>query len=244
MPEKYYAEIFAQNGASYHRAMQKWPTARDEEFEMTLSFLNLIGDEHILDVPAGGGYLENYLPKDCKYTGLDFSGGFGSEHNQVSKCAETQFELADSCIDAVVSLAALHHIEQRRGFYREVHRVLKPGKPFLIADIVVGSRADRFLNTFVNSWTKLGHQGNFIDPERDTNHLKESGFSAEYSSRSYHWNFNSKEAATDYFRLLFTLDLNPSVKILDKEISNLGACDTGQSFQVDWSLGFIKAIAL
>ncbi len=242
MPDKFYAEIFAQNGNSYHQAMQTWPQARDQEFNTALASLNLAQGAHVLDVPAGGGYLQRYLSDSHHYHGFDFSGGFDAAHNIVENCSETKIDIADSNMDAALCLASLHHIENRSEFYQEVRRTLKPNGVFLIADVVAGSPQDGFLNTFVNQWNSLGHEGVFIDLERDQEALVNAGFSCDYSVQHYHWQFRSSAEALEYFRLLFTLDRQPSDALLTKAITQLGEKKTSAAYCVRWSLGFIKAV--
>ena len=56
-----YAEIFAERGAAYHRAMAECPNARDAEFLAVLE--PLAGRGGLLcDMPSGGGYLAARLP--------------------------------------------------------------------------------------------------------------------------------------------------------------------------------------
>jgi len=241
MPDKFYAEIFAQNGASYHRAMQTYPRARDNEFKAALSFLNLPNGAHVLDVPAGGGYLKRYLNESMHYHGYDFSGGFDTTHNLVTNCSETKIDLPGASIDCVICLASLHHIEQRDGFYNEVYRLLKPAGVLLIGDVAVGSPQDTFLNKFVDQWNKLGHKGIFIDSERDQAQIQRAGFITEYAKKEFQWTFASANDAQRYFRLLFALDLEPSNIELTEAIKQLGIKKTSSDFYVGWSLDFIKS---
>lgn len=241
MPDKFYAEIFAQSGASYHQAMQRWPRARDQEFQAALSLLSLADHTQVLDVPAGGGYLERYLPDSTHYHGFDFSGGFDRSHNQIINCSESNIELPDASMDAAICLASLHHVEHRNDFYAEIHRILKPNGTFLIGDIVSGSRQDVFLNQFVDRWNKLGHKGIFIEPAPDQKQLSQAGFSTEYSHKHYHWCFEKKDDVAEYFRLLFSLDKQPSHALLSAAIEQLGITNNHTGVDVNWSLGFIKA---
>lgn len=240
MADLYYEDIFKQNGASYHRAMQMCPAARDEEFGAVLSYLNANGGQ-LLDVPAGGGYLEPYLPRSWRYLGRDFSGGFDSAHNQVIKCTEVDLGVPDSSVDAVICLAALHHVENREAFYQAAKAALKPGGMFLIGDVVKGTKEDAFLNGFVDEWNHLGHEGDFIDEARDIAQLEACGFCPQYKRHDYHWNFESRAQAMDYFRLLFTLNKTPPDSELSVAIDRLGGGLTGNAYQTRWSLGFIQA---
>lgn len=241
MAEHYYEEIFKQNGASYHRAMELWPAARDEEFEAVISYLTRLSGGRILDVPAGGGYLKRYLPQGWSYLGRDFSGGFGSAHNLVVKCSEIDLGVAESSFDTVICLAALHHVENREAFFNAVKSVLKPGGTFLIGDVIKGTKEADFLNGFVDQWNHLGHDGDFIAEDRDVAQLEMSGFEVQFKGHDYHWNFDDKAQAMDYFRHLFTLNKNPTDHDLEKALYKLGGIDTSSNFRTAWSLGFLEA---
>lgn len=243
MAELYYEDIFKQNGASYHHAMQQWPHVRDEEFRAALSFLKLTHSaaNSLLDVPAGGGYLQNYLPSHIRYTGVDFSGGFGGDHNHITKCTEFDLGVSDNHFDYTVCLAALHHVQHKAAFFRAVHRALKPDGHFLIGDVVKGSAEDEFLNSFVDRWNHLGHEGDFIDPVADVKMLGVNGFLASYHHRTYKWNFDSQDHAVRYFRYLFCLNKNPPDEDVKKAINELGTSHSETGYQVSWSLGFLEA---
>ncbi|NJK62121.1 MAG: hypothetical protein HC921_05015 [Synechococcaceae cyanobacterium SM2_3_1] len=71
-----YRDTFNHRGASYHRAMQKYPAARDREFQLLFADLDLSQVHTVIDIPAGGGYLRRYLPKEIELVEYDPSGDF------------------------------------------------------------------------------------------------------------------------------------------------------------------------
>ena len=237
----YYEEIFNHNGASYHAAMELVPNARDEEFNTALSFLNLKANDVVLDVPAGGGYLKRYLPENIEYHAYDFSTGFGENIIEVNKCTETYIPIANQSVDHIVCLAAMHHVENRTGFYEEAKRILKPTGTLLIADVLLGSLQDDFLNSFVDKWNKLGHKGDFMQVEREAQELASVGFESSLIDKEYDWCFDSAVQARNYCRLLFAMNKNPSDRYIDKQIDRLGTKKTNSQFLMSWRLGFITA---
>ena len=236
-----YEEIFIQRGKSYHSAMEKYPHARDEEFKAIVEFLHLKPGLRLLDLPAGGGYLEKHLPDSLEYLAYDFSGEFDDSHSGIKKCKESKIDLPDRCVDLVVSLAALHHIVERDSFYGEMFRVLVPSGQFVLGDVVKGSKIDPFLNQFVNEYNSMGHHGRFIDVDRDTHELERAGFDVSFKGTDFYWSFDNEDCALDYFKKLFYLDKNPLDTLILDELIKLGIRKSEQSFEVQWSLGFLIA---
>ncbi len=220
--------------------MTRYPNAREAEFKTAVRLLQLYPGFSLLDVPAGGGYLEHYLPSHCGYTALDFSAGFG-HGNKVGKCSEGELGSTSNRFDRVVCLASLHHIEDRQAFFAEIKRVLKPGGQALVGDILAGSREANFLNDFCNRWNSLGHAGDFITPTREEQELKELGFDVSISQHRYDWEFSSIREAADYVRLLFNLDKTPSEEVLLSELKDMGLGERNQSIGLPWSLTFLRA---
>ncbi len=93
----------------------------------------------ILDVGCGAGFLSNDLGKlGFDVTGIDLSEDslrVAGEHD-TSKSVKyitadaLQLPFADETFDVVTAMDFLEHIEDQKGFIREVARVLKPGGRF------------------------------------------------------------------------------------------------------------------
>ena len=241
MTDKYYAEIFNHSGASYHQAMELFPKARAEEFLGTLSLLRLEQGDCLLDVPAGGGYLKSYLGDDIDYLGLDFSAGFVDNKNIIA-CSEANIPIDTNSVNKAVSLAAMHHVQDKTGFIKELSRCLVPNGVLVIGDVLSESKEASFLNGFVNRFNSLGHNGNFIDVDRDIILLNECGFSASHIVKNYRWHFQSETLCLDYLRLLFALDKQPTLSELANAINKLGVRQTSSGFHLNWSLSFLVAI--
>lgn len=236
-----YEEIFIKRGRSYHSAMEQFPNARDEEFQETIQHLTIEETTRILDLPAGGGYLQRFLPRNTNYLAYDFSGEFDDQHAGIKKCKEAKIDLENGSVDVVVSLAALHHIVDRCSFYAEMNRILTPGGQFIIGDVIEKTKVDSFLNGFVNQWNSMGHLGNFINAERDITALDNAGFKATFEEKSFYWNFSNEMDAFRFFTDLFYLDKGPSDNVLKQALEDLGNLKVDNSFRVNWTLGFLLA---
>jgi SAM-dependent methyltransferase len=200
-----YSEIFAERGAAYHRAMAECPNARDAEFRAALN--PLAGRSGLLcDMPSGGGYLARHLADDWRYVGVDPSDDFVRACPVGVECVLadiTGVPLNDASVDAIVSLAALHHEPDLPAVFQEMRRLLKPGGRAVIADVAAGTPVGAFLNGFVDANNPMGHDGHFLD-ERTAGLIKQAGFTiADDRLVDKPWTFASLGEAGEFCRQLF-----------------------------------------
>lgn len=161
-----YADIFAERAQSYHHAMQCYPTARAAEF---LAVLEPISGKSgsLCDLPGGGGYLADWLLPKWTYTAVEPTESFGAmcraNGRAVTIGSMNNVPFGSSTFDAVVSLAGLHHEQDKGAILAEVQRILRDDGTAVIADVAEGSNEDSFLNGYVDSRSVLGHKGLFLD---------------------------------------------------------------------------------
>jgi SAM-dependent methyltransferase len=218
-----YSQIFEQRGAAYHHAMAQSPRARDAEF---LAVLDPLGGRTglLCDMPSGGGYLAAHLPPGMRYVGVDPSDDFiaacpaGVER---IKAEIARVPLADGSVDAIVSLAALHHEPDLPAVFREMRRLLRPGGRMVIADAAVDTAPALFLNGFVNRNNPMGHVGRFLD-DRTADLIEGAGFSVTDDRLvDMPWQFESLAEAGEFCRHLFwmpALDADAVADAMDREI--------------------------
>ena len=97
-------------------------------------------------------------------------------------------------VDTVISLAALHHVDEKKRFFSDAYRILRRGGPLTIADVRTQSAVSGFLDGFVNEHNTMGHRGNYIHAKTHKE-LAQSGFMImESSVIPFHWGFDSPEA--------------------------------------------------
>lgn len=107
---------------------------------------------HVLDAGSGLGGTSRCLAKErgCKVTGIDLT----EDYVAVAKALTERTGLSQHCafhhgsvldmpfeegaFDAAVSFHVAMNIEDRVGFYRELARVLKPGAPLCLFDVMKG----------------------------------------------------------------------------------------------------------
>ena len=244
----HYKNIFNQRGAAYHAAMMEVPAARRSEFEMALSRLDPGRGMRILDVPSGGGYLQDYLNlSDMELVCVETSEAFartaeGHQHNVVLCDRLDQIPLPAHSVDRVLSLAGVHHLESKPAFYREAARLLHPDDVFCLADVFKGSPVADFLNGFVDQHNSMGHQGNFLTKDAQ-NEIEECGFRIETAELvEYQWRFRDRKEMARYCSLLFGLDQADETTIIDGIDSILGFEESPSGCNMNWSLYFIRAL--
>lgn len=230
-----YEEIFRTRGGSYHQAMSLWPEARRAEFLLPVQWAELADGEQVVDVPAGGGYLQRYLPDSCSWSGHEPCGSFLDPAATLDK-GLLPLPWASGFADAAISVAGVHHLADKRALFRELHRVLKPGGRFVLADIHAGSRVARFLDEFVGLYNSTGHQGMYLD-ERSPDELRASGFDVLRAERMrYCWWFASRQEMGAFCRLLFDIRRIGNDEVADGVEEYLGLSAREGQLGLNWEL--------
>jgi SAM-dependent methyltransferase len=243
-----YADIFNKRGVAYHQAMHRYPTARDDEFGALLQVIEPVDGHVIADMPSGGGYLRRYLSgdRDVRLIAIETTQAFYEQcvEDENTTCLLRDLDqtgLASESVDTVVSMAGLHHVDDRPTVLREMHRILRPGGCLCVADVESGSAIDGFLNTFVDQHNSMGHDGHFIDDTvRDD--LRRAAFTIELDVRKeYGWAFEGVEQMVDCCTLMFGLDQASPEEVLEGIAAHQGYRE-GAGCVMNWGLRFIRCV--
>ena len=225
-----YTELFEQRGSSYDRAMQAFPQARRAEFEQLLAPLDLSTAKRIGDVPAGGGYLRAYIPNHCEWCRHEPCSDFTTHAGQDAPAAGKPlfpFPWRDGSIDAVVSLAGVHHLEDKPAFWREAWRVTPEGGDFVLSDVADGHRVAHFLDDFVGAHNSTGHEGIFLD-DATAGELADCGWTiVDDAVRDFTWDFDCRGDMVAFTRRLFDIGEVPDALIEDAIDIRLGVDERG-----------------
>jgi len=241
-----YTEIFDTRGREYHEAMLRFPHAREEEFRTILKHASLQDGHIVCDYPSGGGYLEDFITQDINLHLLETSHVFlqcAAEHSRAKRLLvnEGKIPMASESADRFISLAGLHHLADKRPFFREVYRCLKQNGTFTIADAMEGSDVAEFLNGFVHEHSEGGHEGIFLNAAIRTE-LEECGFRVTFlQPAAYPWKFASMEDMTQYCRLMFGIGRATPSEIEHALRTILGVSEHNGEYHMRWELLFIVA---
>lgn len=205
-----YRDIFNIRGQMYHDAMAQYPQARAMEFQLPLAELDLQPGDTLIDLPSGGGYLADYISHDINLHCLESSQAFAqlcqAKGHHVSLFSNDQLPLPNQSVDKIVSIAGLHHIEDKVPLFTEMQRILKSQGQICIADVEHNSPVALFLDDIVHRYTETGHRGSYLG-EHIVLELEQAGFQQiQHKQIHYTWNFPSVEAMVSYCRLLFGME--------------------------------------
>lgn len=235
-----YEQIFEQRGGAYDQAMRRWPDARRDDFRVPLQVLDPRPGESIVDVPAGGGYLRDYLPARCRWFGHEPCASF---HVGTAAVDLLPLSWADGFADAAISIAGVHHLDDKRPLFRELRRVVRDGGRFVLADVHEASAVATFLDEFVGRHNSTGHQGIYLG-ERTLEELAETGWQIERAEREpFCWWFRDGASLAQYCRMLFDVRGVADATILDAVERSLGTQATANGIGMNWELFVIRARA-
>ena len=237
---KSYTELFGKRGGPYDHAMQFWPTARNEEFHNAVDRAVLRPGMTLADVPAGGGYLRNFLPSECRYLPHEPCRSF-SHHD--SKMTDRLLPLPwdDGVVDVTFSIAGVHHVDDKRPLFRELARVAKPEGSLVLADVHEDSVVGDFLDGFVGAHNSTGHDGLYLGPHT-LEELESSGWQVFSERRQpFRWWFSDVSAMAAFCQSLFDLR-HADLGQIEKAVTGMLGVEEGpDGVGMNWELYYIVA---
>ncbi len=156
--------------------------------EHLLAQLGLKPGMAVLDAGSGVGGSARFAAETygVNVTGIDLTPGYKEAAEALSKATglagKTEFvtgsvlamKFTDGAFDAAWTIHVGMNIEDKRGFYRDAHRVLKPGAVFGIYDVMAGQ--DNTSLDFPLPWARTRDSSFVLTPEKIAELLAAAGF--------------------------------------------------------------------
>ena len=145
--------------------------------------------DHILDIGSGIGGPARYVARrfGCRVTGIDLTPEFCSAARELTRLVgladRVQFEsgnalampFAEASFDGAYSMNVSMNIANKRAFYREIRRVLKPGAWLVLSEVAKGDGAALGYPT---PWAATEETSFLSTPEETRQALADAGFEA------------------------------------------------------------------
>lgn len=162
---------------------------------------------HVLDAGCGIGGTARHLAKErgCKVTGVDIT----PDYIEVASFLTDRMGLGEDCtfdvrsvldlpfddraFDAVVTFHVAMNIEDRSRFYSELARVLKPGGPLCVFDVMKGPAPGMH---YPVPWAETAATSFLKSCDETGDYLRQAGFDVFVEE-------SLKKFATDFFREVF-----------------------------------------
>jgi len=152
-----------------------------------LTRLSPSGNERVLDVGCGIGGAARFIATQsgCRVTGIDLTPAFIEAARVLTRLTgleeRVDFEvasaldmpLADDAFDAAITIHAAMNIKDRAALYREIARVLKPGAPLCVYDVM--KKGDGPI-AFPVPWAESDASSHLTTPDDMRTLLDDAGF--------------------------------------------------------------------
>lgn len=238
-----YQAHFDVRGSAYDQAMQRFPLARQAEFRQAVEAARLRPGMVVADVPAGGGYLKSHLPDGCQWLGHEPCASF-THHGESARSSLPLLPLPwpDAYVDVAISLAGIHHVEDKYPLFSALFRVVRAGGRLVVSDVAAGSAVAAFLDGYVGAHNSTGHEGVFLD-EQTLDDLEQAGWMVEQAEmRDFHWAFVTRGDMAAFCHGLFDLRTCSESDTLSALETSLGIDDLpGGLVGMRWSLMTVVA---
>lgn len=149
--------------------------------------LPIRADQHILDIGCGLGGPARYLAKrfGCRVTGIDLTRPFVEAGNKLTSLLRMQEQVrlehgngeqlpyADCSFDGAYTQHVTMNVADRRRFFAEAYRVLKPLAFFALTEHGLGPKGDVH---YPLPWSMDGSGSHLVDPSETLALLRAAGF--------------------------------------------------------------------
>jgi ubiquinone/menaquinone biosynthesis C-methylase UbiE len=143
--------------------------------------------DQILDIGSGIGGPARYFASrfGCRVTGIDLTPEFCDVARHLTRLLDLEHKVAfevgnalampfaDASFDGAYSMNVSMNIADKTGFYREIHRVLRPGAWLVLSEVARGEGGDP---DYPTPWANSARTSFLSTPEETQRGLLEAGF--------------------------------------------------------------------
>ena len=158
-----------------------------EATEEVADVLAVAATDHLLDVGSGIGGPARYIADrfGCRVTGIDLTAEFCDVARHLTRMLGLEdrvaFEqgdalampFADASFDGAYSMNVSMNIADKAGFYKEIHRVLRPGAWLVLIEIAQGPNGSL---DYPTPWAQTAESSFLVTPSETGEGLEASGF--------------------------------------------------------------------
>ena len=158
-----------------------------EATEEVADMLAVAATDHLLDVGSGIGGPARYIADrfGCRVTGIDLTAEFCDVARHLTQMLGLEdrvaFEqgdalampFADASFDGAYSMNVSMNIADKAGFYKEIHRVLRPGAWLVLIEIAQGPNGSL---DYPTPWAQTAESSFLVTPSETCEGLEASGF--------------------------------------------------------------------
>ena len=158
-----------------------------EATEEVADVLAVAATDHLLDVGSGIGGPARYIADrfGCRVTGIDLTAEFcdvarhltqmlGLEDRVAFEQGDAlEMPFADASFDGAYSMNVSMNIADKAGFYKEIHRVLRPGAWLVLIEIAQGPNGSL---DYPTPWAQTAESSFLVTPSETGEVLEASGF--------------------------------------------------------------------
>ncbi len=158
-----------------------------EATEELAGLLVVSATDHVLDIGSGIGGPARYIADrfGCRVTGIDLTAEFCDVARHLTRTLglkdRVSFEqgdalampFADASFDGAYSMNVSMNIADKAGFYKEIHRVLRPGACLALSEIAQGPNSGL---DFPTPWARTAESSFLATPSETREGLEASGF--------------------------------------------------------------------
>ncbi|MDD5396913.1 MAG: class I SAM-dependent methyltransferase [Candidatus Moranbacteria bacterium] len=242
--------MYSKKGEFNRKRSEMYASAMKNAYDARKNELKLFDDSFrygkkffkIVDFGAGNAFLSNYLAdhfSESYVFALDPSlEMLTSNINKRIKSINDIEKINNNSVDAIFSLAAFHHVTNKKMILRKMHQILKKNGLIFIVDVCDKSVNQRFFDEIVSKYSITGHDFDFLNKDWMRYLAKESGFVLKkVKQNEIYWEFENEKQAILFVKNITGLKMRTD-KLRNYILTNFEIKKSKSQFLLRWPLGY------